>query len=66
MGITETIKHMFGRGTDEMAKHPDQAKGGIDKGANKVDDMTGDKMSGNVDKGANMAKDDVDKYGKKN
>lgn len=66
MGITETIKHMFGRGQDAMAEHPDQVKGGIDKGADKMDDMTGNKMSDNIDKGANMARDGVDKYGKKN
>jgi hypothetical protein len=66
MGISDTIKNMFGRAKHTAGEHPDQTKSVIDKGANKINDMTGDKMSGNVDKGANMAKDQVDKYGKQN
>jgi cobalamin biosynthesis protein CobD/CbiB len=66
MGISDTLKNMFGKGKQAAAEHPDQAKGMVDKAANKADDMTGHKQTSNIDKGANMAKDDIDKYGKQN
>jgi hypothetical protein len=66
MGFADSIKSMFGRAKNAAAEHTDETKDIIDKGADKIDDMTGNKMSGGIDKGADMAKDAVDKYGKQN
>jgi MT0933-like antitoxin protein len=53
MGIVDKAKQM-------LSGHSDTAKKGVDKAADKADDMTGGKYGDQIDMGAEKAKEGVD------
>jgi len=53
MGIVDKAKEM-------LSGHSGQAKDGVDKAADKADDMTGGKYGDKIDMGADKVKDGVD------
>ncbi|MFC5180943.1 antitoxin [Actinomadura harenae] len=53
MSFIDKVKEMLGQ-------HPDQAKGGVDKAGDMVDDKTGGKYADKVDKAQEKAGDYID------
>lgn len=58
MGIVDKAKEM-------LAGHTEQAEQGVDKAAQKANDMTGKKYGDKIDRGANVAKDRLGSKGEK-
>ena len=56
MGLLDKAKGM-------LKGHEDQAKKGVDKGADFADDRTGGKYDDKIDMGAEKAKDQIDEMG---
>jgi MT0933-like antitoxin protein len=57
MGIVDKAKQMF-------SGHSDQAKTGVDRGADELDERTGGKYGDKIDMGAEKAKDGMDSMSK--
>lgn len=53
MGIVDKAKEM-------LSGHTDEVQEGVDKAADKADDMTGGKYGNQIDQGADRVKDGVD------
>jgi MT0933-like antitoxin protein len=59
MGIADSFKDKADQAIDKIGG--DRAKQGVEKGGDKLDDMTGGKYAGHVDKGQDAASDYVDR-----
>jgi hypothetical protein len=61
MGLLDKLKGKTAKLKETAADHADQIEGGIDKGADLIDDKTGGKYSEKIDAAADKAKDAVKK-----
>ena len=61
MGLLDKLKGKTGKLKEAAADHAEQIEGGIDKGAEVIDDKTGGKYTEKIDSAAEKAKDAVKK-----
>lgn len=59
MGIGDSARDLAGKAKEKVS--PDQARDGVEKGGDKLDDATGHRYESQVDKGQKMAEGGVDK-----